>query len=117
MDARDTLQSLNAPMRDLRAEIPDTWAGFRQLHDTALADGALSGATKELIALSISVAEGCDGCVASHARGAAVHGATQAEVAEAIGVALLMRGGPATTWGARALAAYREFARERADQQ
>ena len=32
------------------------------------------------------------------------------EVAEAIGVAINLNGGPATVWGSRALAAYDEFA-------
>jgi alkylhydroperoxidase/carboxymuconolactone decarboxylase family protein YurZ len=32
------------------------------------------------------------------------------EVAEAIGVAINLNGGPATVWGPRALAAYDEFA-------
>ena len=92
MDARETLKTLDRPMHDVRAQIPDTWAGFREMHDAALADGALSAMTKEMIALAISVVEGCDGCVASHVRWVALHGATQEEVAEAIGVALLMRG-------------------------
>jgi alkylhydroperoxidase/carboxymuconolactone decarboxylase family protein YurZ len=52
----------------------------------------------------------CDGCIASHARAAARRGATSQEVAEAMGVAILMNGGPATVWGPRAYAAYEEFA-------
>jgi AhpD family alkylhydroperoxidase len=104
------LQDLGRPTRELREAIPDAWSGFAALHDAAMADGALSRTVKELIALAIAVVEGCDGCVASHARGAAKYGALPDEVAEAIAVALLMRGGPATTWGPRAWEAYREFA-------
>ena len=37
------------------------------------------------------------------------HGATPQEAAEAIGVTFLMNGGPATVYGARAFAAFREF--------
>ena len=87
--------------------------GNRWLHGAAFAAGALDTKTKELIALAISVAERCDGCIASHARGAAKAGATEAEVAEAIGVTLLMVGGPATVYGPRAFAAFREFAAAR----
>jgi alkylhydroperoxidase/carboxymuconolactone decarboxylase family protein YurZ len=47
--------------------------------------------------------------VAAHARGAALKGATPQEVAEAIGVAILMDGGPATVYGPRAYAAFQEF--------
>jgi alkylhydroperoxidase/carboxymuconolactone decarboxylase family protein YurZ len=42
--------------------------------------------------------------------------ATPAEAAEAIGVTFLMNGGPATVYGARAFAAFREFYAERAAQ-
>jgi AhpD family alkylhydroperoxidase len=96
--------------RDLRHAIPEVTKAFAGLHAAALGDGALSARTKELMALAISVSHRCDGCIAAHARGAARHGATEAEVAEAIGVAILMTGGPATVYGPRALAAFREFA-------
>lgn len=105
----DVIGSLRQPSRDLRDAIPATWSAFSQLHKEALADGALPGHIKELMALAISVVDGCDGCVAYHARGAAHQGATEEEAAEAIGVSLLMAGGPATIWGPRALEAFREF--------
>lgn len=47
--------------------------------------------------------------MASHARGAARRGATAEEVAEALGVAILMNGGPGTVHAPRAFAAFREF--------
>lgn len=95
--------------RDLRHQIPDVMKAFAGLHNAVLSDGALSAKTKELMALAISVSHRCDGCIASHARGAAKQGATEAEVAEAIGVAVLMTGGPATVYGPRALSAFTDF--------
>lgn len=58
--------------------------------------GALGTATKELVALAIAVAQGCGHCIELHARAAASHGAAEGEVAEALGVAILMSGGPGT---------------------
>ncbi len=58
----------------------------------------------------VGVTEHCDGCIAYHAQAAAKAGASEDEVAEALGVALLMGGGPASVWSPRALAAFREFA-------
>jgi AhpD family alkylhydroperoxidase len=58
----------------------------------------------------IAVVERCDGCIADHARGAVLAGASKEEAAEAIGVSILMQGGPATVWGARAYDAFCEFA-------
>jgi AhpD family alkylhydroperoxidase len=106
----DVLADLRQPARELRRLIPDVYDGFSKLHGAALADGVLDVKTKELIALAIGVTQQCDGCIASHARGAHRAGATAEEVAEAIGVTLLMSGGPATVYGPRALAAYQAFA-------
>jgi AhpD family alkylhydroperoxidase len=106
------LDALNPLHRDLRRAIPAVYTGFRELHAAALAPGALDTATKELIALAIGVVDGCDGCIASHARGAAQAGATREQTAEAIGVTFLMKGGPATIYGPRAYAAFCEFADE-----
>lgn len=107
----DLANELRQPTRDLRKAIPDQWAGFGQLHKAAMADGDLPPRIKELIALTIAVVKRCDGCVAYHARGAAAAGASEGEVAEALGVALLMDGGPASVWGPRALAAFHEYSK------
>jgi len=106
----EILDDLRQPVKDLYDHIPDVFAGYRALSSAALADGALDGKTKELIALAIAVTKQCDGCIASHARGAARRGATAEEVAEALGVAILMNGGPGTVHAPRALQAFREFA-------
>ena len=97
----------------LRQVIPDVYKGYSALSTAAMAPGALGVRTKELIALGVSVTLRCDGCIASHARGAAIAGASREEVAEAIGVAILLNGGPATVYGPRAFDAFCEFAAAR----
>lgn len=94
----------------LRQIAPDVVSGYATLHRSAMADGALSTKTKELVALAIAVTRQCEGCIAAHARGAARRGATATEVAETIGVCILMNGGPGTVYGPMALAAFDEFA-------
>jgi AhpD family alkylhydroperoxidase len=101
--------SLRKPAVELRRAIPEVYAGYRQMHDAAFADGAVSTKHKELIALAIAVRAQCDGCIAAHARSAARHGATEGEVAETLGVCISMMGGPGTVYAPRALAAFREF--------
>lgn len=98
--------------RELRHAIPDVYKGFGEFHHAAFAAGAMDVKTKELIAFSIAVIQRCDGCIASHAEGAAKAGATRQEAAEAVGVAMLMSGGPGTIYGPRAYAAFCEFAVE-----
>ena len=102
-------EALRGPTRELRRAIPDVFKGFAALHDSALTAGALDTKTKELIAFAIAVSECCDGCIAAHAHAAVRHGATPQEAAEAVGVTILMNGGPATVYGPRGYAAFQEF--------
>lgn len=106
----DVSAEIGTPYRELRGLVPDVLAGYAALHRAAMGDGALSSLQKELIALAIAISRECDGCIAAHARGAVRRGAARAEVAETIGVAILMNGGPGTVFGPRALAAFDEFA-------
>jgi AhpD family alkylhydroperoxidase len=108
--ARAVQDELREPARALRRAIPDVYDGYRRMHSAAYAAGALDQKTKELIALAIAVSKECDGCIAAHARGAVRTGATESEVAEALGVAITMNGGPGTVYGPRAFAAFQEFA-------
>jgi AhpD family alkylhydroperoxidase len=108
--AREVKRDLAESARRLREDIPEVLDHFAAFHHEAMADGALSAKVKELIALAIGATKQCDGCVAAHGRAAARENATEAEVAETMGVVILMNGGPGTVWAPRALAAYREFA-------
>jgi AhpD family alkylhydroperoxidase len=101
---------LAGPARALRQRIPAVYEAYSALSSAATAPGALDSKTKELIALAISVTKQCDGCIASHAKGAFRHGATEGEVAEALGVAISMNGGPGTVYAPRAFAAFQEYA-------
>lgn len=109
----ELLKELGGQGRCLRELIPAVYAGHANLSTAAMAEGAVSAKTKQLIALAIAVTRECDGCIASHARAAAAEGATAEEVAEMLGVAILMNGGPGTVWGPRALAAFEEYAPKR----
>jgi AhpD family alkylhydroperoxidase len=106
---KKVLEDLSGQAATLRSLIPDVYAGYSTLSKAVVADGALDRKTKELIALGIAVAVRCDGCIASHARSAARAGATPEEVAEALGVTIMMQGGPSTVYGPRALDAFLEY--------
>ena len=113
---KQVLDDLRPHTAALRGLIPDVYEGYSHLHRAALGVGALDVKTKELIALGIAVTSQCDGCIASHARVAARAGASKEEAAEAIGVAIMMNGGPGTVYGPRAFAAFTEFADQYAAQ-
>jgi AhpD family alkylhydroperoxidase len=100
---------LRGLLAKLGKELPGPMGGFAQLHKQAVADGALTGKVKELIALAIAVAVRCEGCIAFHTHDALKAGASWQEILEAIGVAVLMGGGPSVMYGAEALAALDQF--------
>jgi AhpD family alkylhydroperoxidase len=106
---QDVMQDLREPTRSLRHAIPETWAGFVSLHQAAVAEGQVPTRIKEATALAISAVKHCDGCIAYHAKAAAKAGATPEEVAELLGVALLMDGGTASVYAPRAWEAFLEF--------
>lgn len=88
---------------------PDVMAGFGAMHKGATHEGALSNSAKELIALAIGICVQCDGCIAFHVHDALKAGATRPEIEEAIGVAVLMGGGPAAVYATDALTALDQF--------
>ncbi|MBL8547846.1 MAG: carboxymuconolactone decarboxylase family protein [Hyphomonadaceae bacterium] len=94
---------------ELRKLAPETVSAFGNLSKAAQSAGALDKKTKELLALAISVAIRCEGCIAYHARGARRTGATRQEVAETLGVAIQMGGGPSMNYAADALRAFDQF--------
>jgi AhpD family alkylhydroperoxidase len=104
----EVMGEIRDPARELREQIPDVLAGYAAMQRAVITDGALPARIKELIALAIAVTQECDGCIAAHALGAARRNASEEEVAEAMGVAIMMNGGPGTVWAPRAFAAFRE---------
>jgi AhpD family alkylhydroperoxidase len=102
----DELRESGKNLRDL---IPETYRAFAALSREVMTEGDLGRATKELIALAIAATRECDGCIGAHARNAVTAGLTRQEVAEAMGVVILMNGGPGTVWGARALNAFDQY--------
>jgi len=103
------LAELKKSLRVLFGALPDTMGSFNSLHKESLRDGALPGATKELMALAIGICTHCEGCIAVHVNEALEAGATRPEIEETIGVAIMMGGGPAVVYGAEALTALGQF--------
>ena len=101
-------EELRQPAKDLREMIPDVMKAYAELSKASSEEGELSRLTKELLAVVISITRECDGCIVAHTRGALREGASRQQIAEAIGVAIALNGGPGTVWGPRALHAYDE---------
>jgi len=102
-------QQLRSLMGRLSRELPGPIGAFGQLHTQAMAEGALSAKTKELIALGIAISVRCEGCLAYHVFNCLESGATRQEILETIGVALAMGGGPSSVYGCEALQALDQY--------
>lgn len=89
----DITQTLGFAPEFLR-KLPDTAraGAWRQMRDVQLNPGTVvSGKNKELIGLAVAAQVPCKFCVIAHTEFAKLNGATDAEIAEAIGMASLTR--------------------------
>ncbi len=108
-DYKGVITDISAYSAELRKLIPDTMAGFGAMAKAATQTQAVDEKTKEMIALALGVAARCDGCLGYHAKALVRLGATRQEVAEVLGMAIYMGGGPSLMYAADALRAYDQF--------
>ncbi len=109
MSYEDKLKELQGNGKAFGQALSAEMKGFGEMHDAALEDKALDPKTKELIALGISVAVRCEPCIVAHTSALIKMGVKREEIAETLGVALFMGGGPSTMYGGKALACYDEL--------
>ncbi|HZN24154.1 MAG TPA: carboxymuconolactone decarboxylase family protein [Burkholderiales bacterium] len=108
-DYREITHCISEELARLRGDIPETMKAFGGMAVAATRAGALDTKTKELIALALGVAAHCDGCIGFHLKALVKLGATRAEVAEALGMAVYMGGGPSAMYAAEAIGAYEKL--------
>ena len=84
--------TLSAARKRLAPEMHDAFQAFSR---TVFADGALPTKTKQLIAVAVAHVTRCPYCIRGHTKAAMRHGASHAELMEAIWVAAEMRAGGA----------------------
>ena len=81
--------------RKRRELAPKQLEAFRNFSAAVFADGALPNVTKQLIAVAVAHTTQCPYCIKGHTAEALKHGATEAQIMEAIWVAAEMRAGGA----------------------
>lgn len=106
MDWKAALAHTGKLLGPLRKDEADTARGFHDLHNAALAEGALGTREKELMALAIAISKQCNDCIGFHVKAAIRAGATRRQVVETVNVCVLMNGGPGYMYGARAVEAF-----------
>ncbi|HWA78750.1 MAG TPA: carboxymuconolactone decarboxylase family protein [Acetobacteraceae bacterium] len=103
MDWNAYRDQLIATTKHLAELNPDMMAGYRAMGQLAVKPGKLDRKTHELIAMAVAITLRCDGCISAHVAGAKKAGATEEEMAEALGVAAMVNTGAAMVYSARAL--------------
>ena len=109
-DARTALAEARRRLGDLAGAAPAAMKALTELTRATGTAGTFTPAQKELIAVAISVVQGCEDCILFHVDLARRHGATEADLAQALSVAIEMGGGPAAMYAGKALAAWRGLA-------
>ena len=109
MSSPDRFEKVQRNRRTLGAAQPAVMKAFAELHKAGVATRALDKKTKELIALAISVVARCDDCIAHHIHDTLDAGATREEIADALGMAILMGGGPSMIYATHAIEALDQF--------
>lgn len=103
MDWNAYREKLMAGVGELQALSPDTVGGYAQASGAGAKTNHLDGKIRELIAIAVAVTTRCDGCIAVHAERAVKQGATEQEIAEALGVAVALNAGAALVYSTRVL--------------
>ena len=86
----------------LESNAPDLMKFVTPARESIVAEGALSNKTKTLMTMLCDALLGHDGGVQTIANRARAAGASEAEIAETVGVAFLMGGLPALVTGSNA---------------
>lgn len=92
--------SVEEGMAALERLMPSVMTPFGNFRDQVTKDGLLSAKTKRLMMVAVAVAQRCEFCIRAHIKGSVELGASRAEILEAVGVAVLMAGGPAAAHAA-----------------
>ena len=85
---------------------PETVKGYGAMGMAGQKTGHLDAKTRELIAVGVAITLRCDGCITVYTDAARKFGATQEELAEALGVATSVNAGAAIVYSTRALDAF-----------
>jgi AhpD family alkylhydroperoxidase len=82
---------------------PDSLKGYQTLSAANSANSHLGEKIRQLISLAVAITTRCDGCIVFHTEAALKAGASQEEIAEALGVAMAMNAGAALIYSLRVM--------------
>lgn len=110
MDYPALLDSARRRSRALAHAAPAAMKGFAGLSRGVKDAGVLGLKEKEFVALGISVAVRCEDCIAFHVEALMKAGASREELADVLGMAVQMGGGPSVMYAGHALECWDQLA-------
>jgi AhpD family alkylhydroperoxidase len=109
LDWNEYRKQLAAGVKQVGQLSPDTVKGYIELTSAGNKKRLLGAKVRELISLAVAVSLRCDGCIMVHTEAALRQGATDEEIAEALGVAVAMNAGATLVYSTRVLDAALTF--------
>jgi AhpD family alkylhydroperoxidase len=106
MDWNTYRREIVAGVGDLAKLSPETVKAYVAMSTPDQKAAHIDAKTRELIAIAVAITLRCDGCISVHTEAARRRGATKAEIAEAMGVAVSVNAGAAIVYSTRALDAF-----------
>jgi AhpD family alkylhydroperoxidase len=103
LDWNEYRKQLTAGVKQLGQLSPDTVKGYVELSSAGSKKNLLGAKVRELISLAVAVTLRCDGCTTVHTEAARRQGASDEEIAEALGVAVAVNAGAAMVYSARVI--------------
>ncbi len=95
-EQQDTYPAVTRELTQRRTNLaPGPAEAFKAFSKSVFADGAVPARTKQLIAVAVAHVTQCPYCIRGHTKAALQHGASPAEIMEAVWVAAEMRAGGA----------------------
>jgi AhpD family alkylhydroperoxidase len=110
MNYPEYLDTARRRSRALAHAVPEAMKGFAALSRGVKESGKLGLKEKEFVALGISVAVRCEDCIVFHVEALMKAGATREELADVLGMAIQMGGGPAVMYAGHALDCWDQLA-------
>jgi AhpD family alkylhydroperoxidase len=95
------IKNLNK-LKTIEANAPEALKAFWAFDKAAMAEGAIPGKYKELMALAVAFTTQCPYCIDIHTKKARGAGASDPEIAEVVAIAAALRAGAAITHGTHA---------------
>jgi AhpD family alkylhydroperoxidase len=111
LDWNEYRGQLTAGVKAIGQLSPETIRGYVELSSAGQKANLLGPKMRELIALAVAVTSRCDGCIAVHSEAAIRAGASEDEIAEALGVAIAVNAGAALVYSTRVMDAIKAYPR------